>query len=139
MNCKKVTNIDMNSEQMKKRSELRKHVVWMASSRKDVLSFPVDVKKDLGHALRDVQAGRNSENIKLLKHIGSGVYQISTDDITGTFRLVYLLEFEDCIVVLHAFQKKSKTGIETPKKEIDVIKERMKAAKGAYQKWKESL
>lgn len=124
---------------MKKKSELKKYVIWMASSRKDVLSFPVDVKKDLGHALRDVQAGKSSENIKLLRHVGSGVYQISTDDMAGTFRLVYLLEFEDCIVVLHAFQKKSKKGIETPKQEIDVIKERMKVAKGAYQKWKGSL
>ena len=111
-------------------------MLWIGSSRKDIKGFPEDVQKDMGHSLRDVQKGRNPGNIKPLKNMTSGVWEVVTDDRAGTFRLVYFLEFEDCIIVLHVFQKKSKTGIETPKKEIELIQERIKSAKLVYQAWK---
>ena len=132
----KITNTGMNSVKIKPIPEHRKSVLWIGSSLKDLKELPEDVQKDLGHSLRDVQRGRDPGNVKLLRHLGSGVWQVSTDDRAGTFRLIYLLELADCVAVLHVFQKKSKTGVETPKKEIELIQERIRFAQVAYREWR---
>ncbi len=59
------------------------------------------------------------------------------DERAGTFRAVYTVEFKDAIAVLHVFQKKSKEGIATPKKEIDLVLQRLKQARIEYRDWKE--
>lgn len=99
--------------------------------------MPEDVKKEFGHALRDIQKGRDPGNTKPLRHLGeSGISEIVVDEREGTFRTVYTLEFKDAIAVLHVFQKKSKEGIATPKKEIDLALRRLKQARIDYYEWK---
>ena len=73
------------------------------------------------------------ENAKTLKgYGGAGVVEVVTDYRGDTFRAVYTVRFEGAVYVLHVFQKKSKSGIETPKQEIDLVKRRLKEAVTLY-------
>lgn len=121
---------------MRNTSPLRP-LIWIGSSQRDLRSMPVEVKKEFGHSLRDIQKGRDPGNTKPLRHLGeSGVLEIVVDERAGTFRAVYTVEFKDAIAVLHVFHKKSKEGIATPKKEIDLVLRRLKQARIEYQEWK---
>lgn len=124
--------------EMKKASTL-KPLLWIGSSLKDLREMPDEVKADIGHSLRDIQKGKDPGNIKPLTHLGvSGIWEIVTDDVGGTFRAIYTVKFADAIVVLHIFQKKSKKGISTPKQEINLILERFNTAKKLYLEWKKN-
>jgi phage-related protein len=113
-------------------------ILWIGSSLKDLKNMPEDVKKEFGHSLREIQKGRDPGNTKSLRHLGEpGVSEIVVDDRGGTFRTVYTVEFKDAVAVLHVFQKKSKEGIATPKKEIDLVLQRLRQARIDYQEWKE--
>lgn len=59
---------------------------------------------------------------------GAGVLEIIEDDPGGTYRAVYTIKFKEAVFVLHVFQKKSKSGIATPKPDLDIIRERLKVA-----------
>lgn len=73
---------------------------------------------------------------KIYRHQGNGsIFEVVEDDTRRTFRTVYTVKFEKAIVILHAFQKKSKTGIETSKQDKDLINSRMQLAKQIYEKW----
>ncbi len=110
-----------------------KPVLWIGSSKKDLKDMPEEVQSEMGHALREIQKGRDPGNTKPLKHLGtSGISEIVVNDRAGTFRTVYTVEFHDAIAVLHVFQKKSRSGIATPKQEIDLILQRLKQAKLEY-------
>lgn len=61
--------------------------------------------------------------------MGAGVLEIALRHRGGAFRAVYAVKIGDDIWVVHAFQKKSKTGIKTPKEETDVIRDRIKRLK----------
>jgi phage-related protein len=116
---------------------LMRPILWIASSLKDMKSMPEEIKKEFGHSLREIQKGRDPGNIKALKHLGeSGVLEIIAYDRGGTFRTVYTVEFEDAIVVLHVFQKKSKSGIATTKQDIELILKRLKQARIEYHEFK---
>jgi phage-related protein len=111
----------------------RKQIVWVASSKKDLLDFPEDIKRTMGYGLHQAQIGKKSENAKVLKGFGSAdIIEIIDEDLSGTYRTVYAVKFKNAIVVLHAFQKKSKQGIKTPEREIDLIKNRLKQAQELY-------
>lgn len=115
-----------------------KPILWIGSSLDDLRKMPEEVKKEFGHSLREIQKGRDPGNIKPLRHLGvSGIFEISVDEREGTFRTVYTIEFKDMIVVLHVFQKKSKSGIATPKQDIDLILKRLKRTREEYQELKE--
>lgn len=115
----------MNSRVQIKMKELE----WIASSKKDLLGFPVDVRKEMGHALYMAQNGTKHKNAKPLKGFSNAkVLEVVYDNGNGTFRTMYTVQFEDVLYVLHAFQKKSKTGIKTPKQEIDLVVQRLKKA-----------
>ena len=102
---------------------------WIASSRKDLGAFPEEVKDVMGYALHLAQAGEKSPAAKPLKGFGGGgVLEIVDDHDGDTYRAVYMVRFAGSVYVLHAFQKKSKRGIATPKAEIDTIRTRLKAA-----------
>lgn len=106
---------------------------WVGSSRKDMRAMPEEVQSEFGHSLREVQKGKDPGNTRPLKHLNeSGISEVRVYDRGGTFRTVYTVEFRDMIVVLHVFQKKSKEGIETPKKEIDLVLQRLKQARIEY-------
>lgn len=111
-------------------------ILWIGSSLKDLREMPEEVKREFGHALREIQKGRDPGNIKPLRHIATGVSEIVVDEREGTFRTVYTVEFKDAIAVLHVFQKKSKSGIATPKNDIDLILRRLKQAKERYHELK---
>lgn len=86
----------------------------------------------MGTALKFAQAGGRAQNAKMFRNTGSGVLEI-VDDFNGdTYRCVYLLRLKGVVYVLHAFQKKSKTGIKTPPKDIALIKSRIKLAEADY-------
>ena len=106
-----------------------KPVRWVGSSRKDVRSFPHAVRVEIGIALYAAQRGETDPSSKALKGFGgSKVREIVTPHIGDTWRTVYTVQIQDAVYVLHAFQKKSKTGIATPKKEIDLVRQRLAEA-----------
>ncbi len=113
-------------------SEL-KPVRWVGSSRRDLRSFPAPVRRDIGQALYAAQWGEEYSCVKALQGFGGrSVLEIVAPYAGDTYRAVYTVRFEDAIYVLHAFQKKSKRGVSTPKKEIDLIKRRLAAAEQDY-------
>ena len=106
-----------------------KQIFWIGSSKKDLMALPVSVRKFFGHVLDFAQRGDQHSAVKPLKGFGgAGVLEIIENDVGGTYRAVYTAKFEKAIFVLHCFQKKSKRGIETPKKDIDIIRNRLKVA-----------
>ena len=86
----------------------------------------------MGFALDSVQCGVTPPIAKHLKGLGSGVYELIDDHKGDTYRTVYVVRFKDIVYVLHAFQKKSKKGIATPKTDIDLIRKRLKVAAEDY-------
>ena len=111
-----------------------KEIEWMGSSKKDLLKFPLAVRKEMGHALYIAQVGGKYKYAKPLKGFGGvKILEICLDDRNGTYRTMYTVEFGDVVYVLDAFQKKSKEGIKTPKSDIDRVKDRYQAAQLKYQ------
>ncbi|MFC7293793.1 type II toxin-antitoxin system RelE/ParE family toxin [Marinobacter aromaticivorans] len=107
-----------------------KTLFWMGSAKKDLIAMPDDVKDVFGFALHLAQTGEKHDKAKPLKGIGgAGVLEVVERDSDGTYRAVYTVKYGDAVYVLHCFQKKSTRGIATPKPEMDVINERLKAAK----------
>ena len=105
-----------------------KPLVWLGDSLKNIQEFPEPVKKDVGDSLQVVQWGGMPSNAKPLKGIGSGIYEIIQRYDTNTYRAVYALKIGERVYVLHAFQKKSKTGIKTSQQDIDIIRKRYREA-----------
>lgn len=106
-----------------------KPVIWIGSSRKDFGEFPDPVKDRMGYALYVAQQGGKHADAKPLRgYGGAGVVEIVRDHRGDTFRTVYTVRLAGVVYVLHAFQKKSKTGRETPKAEIDLIDRRLREA-----------
>lgn len=117
-----------------------KPVRWIGSSRDDVRAFPEEVRVRVGGALWEAQLGRKAGWAKPLKGFGgAGVVEVVDDFDGDTFRAVYTVRFAGVVYVLHAFQKKSKSGIATPRREIALIEQRLKRAKEDYDKWLASM
>jgi phage-related protein len=115
---------------------LLKPIEWISSSLEDLRKFPEDVQQMMGFALYLAQLGKKHPDAKPLKGFkGSGVLEIVEDFDGDTYRAVYTVKFEGIVYVLHAFQKKSKRGIATPKKDIELIETRLKRAKQHYEKY----
>lgn len=107
-----------------------KQVIWIGRSKADLKKFPERVQESVGYALWGVQTGGAPASSKPLKGFGSAkVREIIENDSSGTYRVVYTVEFRDFVAVLHAFQKKSKSGISTPPQEIELVKKRLAEAK----------
>ena len=113
-------------------SEKRRPLFWEGSSKKDFKEFPVPVQKDMGVALFITQLGRTAASAKPWKGLGSGVYELVEDHRGDTFRAVYVVQVADAVHVLHAFQKKSKSGIATPQPDVDLVEKRLKAVVTRY-------
>lgn len=115
----------------------RKPLRWVASAKRDLDAMPEDVKDVFGHAIDVAQAGGKHEDAKVLTGFGSaGVLEVVEDHLGDTYRAVYTVKFEGLVYVLHCFQKKSKSGIATPKQDLDLIDTRLKAARSDYENWK---
>ena len=106
-----------------------RNVRWIGDSRERLRNFPEPVQKDIGHALYRVQIGNTPLSAKPMRGIESGVFELVDDFDTNTYRVVYTVNIGPSIYILHCFQKKSKRGVSTPKKEIDLIKRRLRRAK----------
>lgn len=111
-----------------------KPVRWVGSSRKDLQAFPGAVRFEVGQALYAAQPGETDPAAKPLKGFGGGrsVAEIVTPFDGNTWRTVYTVRFEQAIYVLHAFQKKSTSGIATPQRELDLIRKRLAEAERDY-------
>lgn len=106
-----------------------KDCVFIASARDDLSAMPLEVKKTFGFAIRAAQRGGKHPDAKPLKGFGSaGVLEVVEDHDRSTYRAVYTVKFADAVYVLHAFQKKSRSGIATSKHDIDLVRERLKEA-----------
>ena len=103
-------------------------LVWLGSSKKDYNAFPKQVQSDVGFALYRAQIGDMPRSTKPIRGLGAGIMEIVSGHDGDAYRTVYMARFEEAVYVLHAFQKKSKRGIETPKKDMDLIRQRLKEA-----------
>jgi phage-related protein len=106
-----------------------KPVVWIGSSREDLREFPDPVQDHIGYALYVAQCGGKHRDAKTLSGFGgAGVVEVVKDFRGDTFRAVYTLRHAGAVYVLHAFQKKSRTGSETPRHDIELIRQRLRDA-----------
>jgi phage-related protein len=113
--------------------ERPKPLTWVSSSKRDYLRFPEQVQDDMGYALYVVQMGERPKSAKPLKGFkGAGVLELVENYAGDTYRAVYTVRFAERVYVLHAFQKKSKKGIATPKSEIRLVEQRLRAAEDDY-------
>ena len=110
-----------------------KPIIWMGSSRQDLRTFPQKARRDIGQALYTAQEGETDPAAKPLKGFGgTRVMEIVDRHDTDTYRAVYSAQFTGTIYLLHAFQKKSKKGSATPQKDVDLIRQRLAAARHHY-------
>ena len=102
--------------------------MWLVDSLRTLKTFPGQVRQRLGFALYQAQLGQQHESAKVWHGLGTAVWQVRADDRGGTYRAVYLAQFQEAVYVLHAFQKKSTHGASTPKREVELIKQRLQLA-----------
>ena len=106
-----------------------KPVIWLGTSLDDLREFPAAVQDHIGYALYVAQRGGKHQDAKVLSGFGgAGVLEVITDHRGDTFRAVYTLKYAGRVYVLHVFQKKSKTGRQTPRRDIELIKQRLREA-----------
>lgn len=106
-----------------------KKIMWLGNSLEHLKKFPAKVKEEIGYSLYLVQKGDIPQNVKPLKGLSHGIMEIVSNFDTNTYRAIYALKLGEFIYVLHCFQKKSKSGMKTPQKDIDLIKQRFLLAK----------
>jgi phage-related protein len=109
-----------------------KPLEWVGSSKSDLKSFPDEVQDEIGFVLHQAQIGSKHRDAKLIAHPGTGVLEAISRFDKNTYRAVYTMRFREAVYVLHAFQKKSKRGIATPKTELDLVRRRLLAAERHY-------
>ena len=103
-------------------------LVWLGDSKKNIQSFPKGAQKLLGDELQLVQFGGMPKDAKPFKGIGSGVLELALRYASDAYRVVTAVQLGARVYVLHAFQKKSKKGIGTPKRDVDLIRKRYSEA-----------
>jgi phage-related protein len=119
-------------------SESQKPLTWVGSSKRDYLRFPEQVQDDMGYALYIAQMGERPKSAKPLKGFkGAGVLELVEDHAGDAYRAVYTVRFAERVYVLHAFQKKAKKGMATPKSEIRLVEQRLRAAEEDYRQRQE--
>jgi len=106
-------------------------ISWIKAARKEFESFPDGARMDILAALEIAADGRKPSSAKALKGFESGVFEIALPFRGDAFRVIYAVQIGDDLWVIHAFQKKSKTGIKTPQHEIDLVRQRLRQLKDA--------
>jgi phage-related protein len=106
-----------------------REIVWVKAANRDFMSFPVRAQQRADQALTIIAEGATPDIAKPLSGLGTGVWELTIKERGDAYRVVYALQLGDDIWVVHAFQKKSKSGIATPKHEIDLVRERIKRLK----------
>ena len=103
-------------------------VIWVGGSKDDISALPGPVKASLGHRLRQVQDGETPLDMKPLAQFGTGVFELRESFDQNAYRLVYVVNLKKAVYVLHAFMKRSKSGIGLPKPDAELIAARLKRA-----------
>jgi phage-related protein len=106
---------------------------WVGSSKRDFLEFPSAVKDDMGNALGIAQFGGTAPTTKPWKGLGPGVLEVVESHEGNAYRAVYTVRFPELVYVLHAFQKKSPSGVRTAKRDVDLVAKRLKVAQKDYE------
>ena len=101
-----------------------KSVIWMGSSKEDLIAFPADARRDAGYQLESVQRGNDPQDWKPMSSVGAGVREIRIRESSGAFRVIYLATRPEGIYVLHCFQKKTQ---QTSQRDLTLAKARLKA------------
>ena len=116
-----------------KRAHGEKPLFWIGSSLNDLLAFPETVKDEIGAALGSAQFGGKHPSVKPWKGTGTGVFEVVEDYRGDAYRAIYTVRFTHAVYVLHAFQKKSPSGIKTPRKHVELVTQRLKLAQEDYE------
>ena len=121
---------------MRKHQGQPKPIFWMGSSQDDLRGFPEEVRSEMGYGLYVAQKGGKHPDAKPLKGFrGASVLEIIERHDGNTYRAVYTVRLADAVYLLHAFEKKSKRGIATPKPDLDLIKRRLQQAEVHHKDW----
>ncbi len=112
-----------------KRVPGEKPLFWVGSSKEDLMALPEAVQDEIGTALSVAQFGGKHPSAKPWRGEGTGVFEVVEDHRGDTYRAVYTVRFEGVVYVVHAFQKKSPSGIRTPKRDVDLIARRLNEAR----------
>jgi phage-related protein len=116
-----------------KRASGEKPLFWIASSLDGLLAFPEAVKDEIGAALSVAQFGGKHPRAKPWIGAGSGVFEVVEDYRGDAYRAIYTVRFANAVYALHAFQKKSPSGIKTPRKDVELVAQRLKLAQQDYE------
>jgi len=109
-----------------------REVAWIKAARKDFEKFPHPAQRIVARALTVAAEGGKADIAKPMKGLGSGVFEIALPYRSDAYRVVYAVQFDEAVWVVHAFQKKSTTGIKTSQGDIDLIRERIKRLKETF-------
>ena len=116
-----------------RRASGEKALFWIGSSLDDLLAFPEAVKDEIGIALSVAQFGGKHPRANPWKGAGPSVFEIVEDYRGDAFRAIYTVRFAKTVYVLHAFQKKSPSGIKTPRRDVELVSQRLKLAQQEYE------
>lgn len=115
------------------RARGEKPLYWVGCSLNDLRTFPEKVQKKIGVALSLARFGGKHPSAKPWKGAGSVVFEIVEDYRSDAYRAIYTVRFADAVYVLHAFQKKSPSGIRTPRRDVELVVQRLKQAQQEYE------
>lgn len=110
---------------------LLRKISWIKAALRDFEEFPEGAQADMARALSIAAKGGMADVAKPFRGVGSGVFEIALRHRGDAWRVIYAVQIGDDLWVIHAFQKKSKSGIKTPQMEVDLIRERLKRLKEA--------
>ena len=116
-------------ERVPEKAEQPRKLIWLVDSLVRLTGFPPAVRHKLGFALYQAQICQKHESAKMLHGFAETVWQVRADDPSGTYRAVYVAQVGEAVYVLHAFQKKATSGIATPQRELDLIRQRLQLAR----------
>ncbi len=102
-----------------------RRLIFVGGTHRILCEFPEPVQQRVGYAMYQAQIGNRHPDAKPLKGFSGGILEVVSDHFGDTFRTVYTVRLRKAVYVLHAFQKKAKHGIATPKSEIDLVKQRL--------------
>jgi phage-related protein len=114
-----------------------KALVWVGSAKEELKELPEEIQDEFGYALYLAQIGEMPRHAKPFKGHGSGVSELVESFDGNAYRALYLVRYEEATYVLHCFQKKSKSGIGIPPRNLELIKQRLRAAEAIHARWRE--
>lgn len=106
---------------------------WVGAAKRDFLSFPAPVVSEMGNALGLAQFGAKHPSAKPWKGLGPGIFELVENHDGDTYRAVYTVRFREVVYVLHAFQKKSPSGIRTARPDVELVERRLRIAQQDYE------